>query len=69
MQTREPRKRVNWIFVVILIIVIPLALLVLFMMNSLPNETEPNFPKRSNSQITSPNPDSINTLNDTTKNN
>lgn len=43
MQTREPRKRVNWIFVVILIIVIPLTVLTLVMMNSLPpEETKPN---------------------------
>lgn len=69
MQTRQPRKRVNWIFVLVLIIIIPFTLLVLFMMNLLPNETESNFPVQNKSKISAPAPDTTNTLNDTTKNN
>ncbi len=38
MQTNEPRKRVNWIFVIILIIVIPLIVLSLFLLNTAPSE-------------------------------
>lgn len=59
MQTREPKKRVNWIFVIILIVAIPLILLVLFMMNSLPNETKPTMSNPKDSvTISAPNPDS-----------
>lgn len=37
MQTREPGKRVNWIFVFVLIITIPLIIFTLFMMNTIPS--------------------------------
>jgi len=36
MQTREPRKRVNWIFVISLIIGIPLIVVLLIMFNIIP---------------------------------
>jgi uncharacterized membrane protein len=36
MQTREPKKRVNWIFVFVLIITIPLVVFGIFMMNTIP---------------------------------
>lgn len=36
MQTRQPKRRVNWIFVGSLIVAFPLILFTLFMMNVLP---------------------------------
>lgn len=45
MQTREPRKRVNWIFVIILIVVIPITVFTLLMMNTLPPNTTQNEQK------------------------
>jgi len=36
MQTHEPRKRVNWIFVISLIIGIPLIVVLLIMFNVIP---------------------------------
>jgi hypothetical protein len=41
MQTREPRKRVNWVFVIILIIVIPLIVFTIYMMNTIPSDNTP----------------------------
>ena len=38
MQTREPRKRVNWIFVIILLIVIPLVVFGIFMMETVDDQ-------------------------------
>jgi hypothetical protein len=40
MQTREPKKRVNWIFVLILIIAIPLAVIVFVMLNTVSSEVD-----------------------------
>lgn len=40
MQTREPRRRVNWLFVLVLIIIIPLLIFILVMMNTAPEQTE-----------------------------
>ncbi|MFO7448468.1 MAG: hypothetical protein R6W90_19070 [Ignavibacteriaceae bacterium] len=40
MQTREPRKRVNGIFVFILIITIPLIIFTVFMMNTIPTDRQ-----------------------------
>jgi hypothetical protein len=40
MQTRQPQKRVNWIFVVILIIVVPLVIFNLFLWNTVQDQTE-----------------------------
>ena len=37
MQTREPRKRVNWLFVIILIIALPLAVTLFFLLNTVPD--------------------------------
>jgi hypothetical protein len=36
MQTHEPRKRVNWLFVILLIIVIPLLIILLITFNIIP---------------------------------
>lgn len=38
MQTREPGKRVNWIFVVILIIAVPLIIFLFIMFNTVGEE-------------------------------
>jgi predicted PurR-regulated permease PerM len=47
MQTKEPRKRINWIFVIVLIIVIPLIIIFLIMMNTVSSETE-SLPQNKN---------------------
>ena len=36
MQTREPNKRVNWVFVIVLIVAVPLIVFTIFMMNTIP---------------------------------
>jgi hypothetical protein len=36
MQTHEPRKRVNWLFVITLIIGVPLIIVVLIIFNLIP---------------------------------
>lgn len=42
MQTSEPRKRTNWIFVAVLVIAIPLLFFVLFMLNTIPEDSPSN---------------------------
>ena len=51
MQTRKPNKRVSWIFVIILIIVIPLVLFSLIMMNTMTKETNEYMNDRDTTSI------------------
>jgi hypothetical protein len=59
MQTRQPQKRVNWIFVFVLIVTLPLVILGIFMMNTIP--TKPSVTGSYDSTNTgSMPPDSLN---------
>ncbi|HZW37873.1 MAG TPA: hypothetical protein VFF33_01095 [Ignavibacteriaceae bacterium] len=59
MQTREPRKRSNWIFVIILIVAIPLFFAVLFMLNTIPQDTPGNTSQVDSSKVIAPKVDSF----------
>jgi uncharacterized membrane protein len=61
MQTRQPNKRVNWIFVIILIIVIPLVLFVLIMMNTMTQETNEYMNDQDTTRIERGEIDTLNT--------
>jgi flagellar basal body-associated protein FliL len=59
MQTRQPQKRVNWIFVVILIIVIPLVIFIIMMMNTVQHETEEHMDGMDSTRIEAVTPDTM----------
>ncbi len=61
MQTRQPNRRVNWIFVIILIIVIPLVLFTLIMMNTMTSETNESMNTQDTTRIEQGNTDTSNT--------
>jgi uncharacterized membrane protein len=61
MQTSQPNKRVNWIFVIILIIVIPLVLFVLIMMNTMTQETNEHMNLQDTTRIERGEIDTLNT--------
>jgi hypothetical protein len=52
MQTREPQKRVNWIFVVLLIIGVPLVVITIVMLNTVTSETS-DIPENPQHEIPS----------------
>ncbi len=58
MQTRQPQKRVNWIFVVILIIAIPLIIFTIVMMNTVQDETNETMDGIDSTSIEAVSPDS-----------
>lgn len=60
MQTNKPQKRVNWIFVVILIIAVPLIIFIIIMMNTVQNQTDERMDEPDSTNIESVNPDSLN---------
>jgi hypothetical protein len=59
MQTRQPQKRVNWIFVVILIIAIPLITFTIIMMNTVQDQTNEKMDGLDSTNIEAVSPDSI----------
>ncbi|GEM_PF-4417903 len=59
MQTREPQKRVNWVFVLILIVVIPIIVFTIFMMNTLPPKVPVTSTVDSTNVNASETPDSL----------
>jgi len=59
MQTRQPQKRVNWIFVVILIIAIPLILFIIIMMNTVQDQTNEKMDGLDSTNIEAVSPDSL----------
>jgi flagellar basal body-associated protein FliL len=60
MQTRQPQKRVNWIFVVILIIVIPLVIFIIIMMNTVQEQTNEQMDGLDSTRIEAVTPDTLN---------
>lgn len=59
MQTRQPQKRVNWIWVVILIIAIPLIIFIIIMMNTVQDQTNEKMDGLDSTNIESVSPDSV----------
>jgi flagellar basal body-associated protein FliL len=59
MQTRQPQKRVNWIFVVILIIVVPLVIFNLFLWNTVQDQTEETMDGVDTTKIEAVTPDTL----------
>ena len=59
MQTRQPQKRVNWIFVVILIIAIPLIIFTIIMMNTVQDQTNETMDGLDSTNIEAVSPDSL----------
>lgn len=60
MQTRQPQKRVNWIFVVILIIAVPLIIFIIVMMNTVQDQTNESMDGLDSTNIEAVSPDTIN---------
>jgi hypothetical protein len=60
MQTRQPKKRVNWIFVIILLIVVPLLIVTLVMMNTISDEVH-SIPENPRHPVPSVHDDTTNT--------
>jgi flagellar basal body-associated protein FliL len=60
MQTRQPQKRVNWIFVVILIIVIPLVIFTIIMLNTVQDQTNEKMDGLDSTKIEAVTPDTLN---------
>lgn len=60
MQTNKPQKRVNWIFVAILIIAIPLIIFIIMMMNTVQNQTDERMDEPDSTNIENVSPDSLN---------
>lgn len=60
MQTNKPQKRVNWIFVAILIIAIPLIIFIIMMMNTVQNQTDERMDEPDSTNIETVSPDSLN---------
>jgi len=60
MQTNKPQKKVNWIFVAILIIAIPLIIFIIMMMNTVQNQNDESIDEPDSANIESVNPDSLN---------
>lgn len=59
MQTRQPQKRVNWIWVVILIIAIPLIIFIIIMLNTVQDQTNEKMDGLDSTNIESVSPDSV----------
>jgi flagellar basal body-associated protein FliL len=59
MQTRQPQKRVNWIFVVILIIVIPLVIFTIILFNTVQEETGERMDGIDTTRIEAVTPDTL----------
>lgn len=60
MQTNQPQKRVNWIFVVILIIAVPLIIFTIIMMNTVQDQTNERMDGLDSTNIEAVSPDSLN---------
>jgi ABC-type transport system involved in cytochrome bd biosynthesis fused ATPase/permease subunit len=60
MQTKKPQKRVNWIFVVILIIAIPLIIFTVIMMNTVQDQTNEKMDGLDSTNIEAVSPDTLN---------
>jgi flagellar basal body-associated protein FliL len=60
MQTRQPQKRVSWIFVVVLIIVIPLVIFNLIMWNTVQDQTDEKMDGLDSTRIEAVTPDTLN---------
>jgi flagellar basal body-associated protein FliL len=59
MQTRQPQKRVNWIFVVVLIIVVPLVIFNLFLWNTVQDQTDETMDGVDTTKIEAVTPDTL----------
>jgi hypothetical protein len=59
MQTRQPQKRVNWIFVVLLIIVIPLVIFIVILMNTVQESTDEHMDGLDTTRIEAVTPDTL----------
>jgi hypothetical protein len=59
MQTRQPEKRVNWIFVVLLIIVIPLLIFIVILLNTVQESTDESMDGPDTTRIEAITPENL----------